>query len=205
MIPRNPGRAKSKYPPFLTCVNISTLTPVRFRILLFVTLISPPFGLYFASDAVVAAIAHQTPRQPPKPLQKKFKAVRVGNGQTADGVWYSFTKFEAEDGSVAYNLVIPFPSMNRADEELQRRTKLATKIIRSNPQLDDQGKKVGQRVLAIYPGKTPEIPLIKLTWTIGSTFFEINSESMLNVLELEKQTDASTSTDGARHETEIKP
>jgi hypothetical protein len=141
------------------------------------------------SDACLRQEAIQPQKETKPPQRIVLKAVRVSNGQTPDGIWYSATKFEAPDGSVAYNLVIPFESISRAEEELRTRVKLARKIVRHDPQIDKDGRTVGQRVLALYPGSTADISIIKLSWTIGSTYFEINSKSMANVLELERQDD----------------
>jgi len=187
--------AKTKIPKIhilprpVICINTLSYTLIRFTLAVFVALIIQLYGQHLAPDALGAGRPSQTKKETPRPSGIKFKATRIGNGETPDGVLYGFTKFEAEDRTLAYILVIPFSSAKRAEEELQRRIKLATKIVRSNPQVDNKGKIVGQRVLALYTGNTPSHPLVKLTWTIGSTFFEINSESMANVLELERQSD----------------
>src|SRR5258708_7339729 len=149
-------------PPPMNCGNISTDTPVRVGILVFVNLTTLLWVMQLVPNGFCVARAPQSTEETSHRSGIKLKAVRIGNGQTKDGVWYSFTKIEAEDGSLAYNLVIPFPSVKRADEELQGRIKLATKVIRSRPQIDKQGKTVGQRVLALYAGKSASIPLVRL-------------------------------------------
>ena len=172
----------------MTTMNLSSYSLTRLATPVFVALIVS-LGLSLDSDPA-AQSAVRTPKSTQQPSPIKFKAARVSNGQTPDGIWFSLTKLVADDGSLAYNIVIPFDSVTRADGELRQRSKLATKIVRTSPQIDKQGKTVGQRLLALYPGAAPGIPIVKLSWTIGSTYFEINSNSMANVLELERQSDA---------------
>jgi len=169
--------------------NLLNGSLTRLSIGVFVSLIIQPFHLSLSLDALGGQKAVQTPKETERPA-RSFKATRISNGKTPDGVWYSFTEFQADDGSLAYNLVIPFESATRAEEELRRRIKVATKIVRTDPQFDKKGKKVGRRVLAVYPETATDPPIVKLSWTVGPTYFEINSISMANVLELERQSDA---------------
>lgn len=124
----------------------------------------------------------------------KLKVVRASNGELEEGEHFFISFFQAPDGSGAKKLVAVCKSAVRANEELERSTKSALRVLRTRPELDANGRSLGKRVLATYPpAKGSEQPMIKLSWTIGRKFLEIESASMANVLELEKESDESAS------------
>jgi hypothetical protein len=163
----------------------------RLTIAIVISFVVLAHGLQPGSNALGAQEVVPTSKDTQQPSRIKFKALRISNGQTPDGIWFSLTKFEAEDGSLATKLVIPFDTSARADQELRRSVKLATKVVHASSQVDEKGKVIGQRVLALYPVADPDLPIVKLSWTMGSTYVEVSSNSMANVLELEKLSDAS--------------
>ena len=124
----------------------------------------------------------------------KLKVVRTSDGELEEGEHYFISFFQAPDGTDAKKGVAVCKSPLRANEELERSTKSALRVLRTRPELDANGKTVGKRVLAVYaPAKGSGQSIIKLSWTIGKKFLEIESQSMANVLELEKESDESAS------------
>lgn len=137
---------------------------------------------------------HEAANQASDQTRIKLKVVRASDGELEKGEHFFVSFFEAPDGSRATKLVAVCKSAFRANEELERSTKPASRVLRTRPELDGNGKILGKRVLAIYPpAKGTEQQIIKLSWTIGRKFLEIESASLDNVLELEKESDESAS------------
>jgi len=110
----------------------------------------------------------------------------VGNGTTKDGNDFFFTELLSSKDVKAYKIWIPFKSSQLAVEELERVTKLSSKVIRSEPEVDEKGKTVGRRVLVLFQEQGSSKRRTRLCWTQGSLYQEISSESKDDVLAFEK-------------------
>jgi hypothetical protein len=120
-----------------------------------------------------------------------FTLVRISDGRLSDNqTWWKSFSLIASNGHQIFLISIPFPSAKLSTQHLRRGIKSATKIIRRNPELNETDKVVGERVLALFPATNPpqashQPEFYRLSWTYGAYFWEIESESLEDVLALE--------------------
>jgi len=133
------------------------------------------------------ALGKPRARQAPTGMESgAFRVVRMGNAKTKDGTDVFFTELLSSKGLRIHKIWIPFKSPELAEKELEEVIKLSIKVIRSKPEVDEQGKILGRRVLVLFPSSGSDKPRTRLCWTTGSLFQEITSESTDDVLALEK-------------------
>ena len=102
---------------------------------------------------------------------------------------FSSQMYESSDGvGVGYSAG-DYGSPSRAKKYLREKIKDALQIIERTPKLDDTGKLVGERVVAMYPPNAPFEELGSVFWTDGSHFYVIDSPSLKHTLEFERSSD----------------
>ncbi len=132
-------------------------------------------------------------KQPvPQPASKspetlKFKLVKISNGKSDDGTWWSKSDLIASDGHAIRKDNFPFSSTKRAQRQFDQYLALAQKIIRRNPEVNEQGKTVGERALCLFEGNATRKSQYILFWTSGAFFGEIAGEHLADVLALEER------------------
>ena len=116
----------------------------------------------------------------------EFKNKGMGE-LTEDGVDLSFTVFEASDGVRLTAIHREFDSPLRAREQFDKEVAKARKIIERGKKTDSAGKVVGERaqIIARSSGRGKTVPAV--LWTDGPHFYEIVSNSVQDILELEKR------------------
>jgi hypothetical protein len=103
----------------------------------------------------------------------------------ACGPTANFHTYESPDGVLISQSNEGFSSLKRANRELQKRLRIATEIIERGPYLDDNGRRVGKRVVAVSSGKEGQQRAFIL-WTDGEILSSIEASSLRHVLEFEK-------------------
>ena len=85
-----------------------------------------------------------------------------------------------------------YSSPAQANGELYQKLKNALRIIERGPNLDENGRRIGEKVVAIFPFYNadklpdPNRTIASVLWTNKNNFGSIESASMENVLEFEK-------------------
>ncbi len=107
----------------------------------------------------------------------------AGEGISADGYPTSFSNHEYSDGTSIHQMSVFYRSSKRANVELQKRIKEADAIIRREPVLDEQGRQIGERVVATFvPYKGSSVDSAELLWTEGSRYVSQKRSSLQSIL-----------------------
>lgn len=117
----------------------------------------------------------------------EFEDVQGGRGKTEDGIPFSYHLYKSSDGVGVTTTVEDCGSTFRANRALQRKSKRAVKIIERRPKLDDKGKRVGERVVAMFAPDSSEKENAAVLWTEGSQFHYIESSSLRHALRFEEK------------------
>ena len=154
------------------------------------------FYLLFSclSVCAVVKVPNQTPETSSRPAPSKvdpakFKLVRISDGQSDDGTWWSIFDLESSDGHRLYKQNFPFSSVDRAKKQVQLYVTHAAKLIRRSSELDQNGNLAGERILALFGGNDNKErkPQYILFWTFGRDFYQIAGEHLDDVLSLESR------------------
>ena len=115
--------------------------------------------------------------------QSKYKVL----GHACGGSYYSYiTGYEAPDGVMISESLAPFSSASRAKRELQKRLKDAASIIERGAKYDDNGREIGERVMALFNSKEEGKKVAILLWTEKDDMYEVESFSISHILEFEQ-------------------
>lgn len=79
-----------------------------------------------------------------------------------------------------------FASSAHANRELQKRLKEAEIIIERGPKFDASGRKVGERLIAVFPATEYRGKSVSIIWTYKDGLGSINAPSLQLALEFEK-------------------
>jgi hypothetical protein len=79
-----------------------------------------------------------------------------------------------------------FASPALAKRELQKRIQEAEIIIERGPRLDAMGKKVGERLIAVFPATEYRRKSVSIIWTYNDILGSINAPTLQLALEFEK-------------------
>jgi len=116
-------------------------------------------------------------------IQHKYKL----RGHACGGSYYSYiTGYEAPDGVEIYESCAPFQSPSAAKRGLRERLKDAISILERGPKYDHQGRKVGERVVALFNSKEAGKRASLVFWTDKKNMYEVGSLSISHVLEFER-------------------
>ncbi|MBI3653115.1 MAG: hypothetical protein HY231_18970 [Acidobacteria bacterium] len=78
-----------------------------------------------------------------------------------------------------------YPSPAKATQELQKWLQEAEHIVERTPRLDTKGKKIGERVVAIFPPNDKGVKWAAIIWTDKSFLRSIEAPSLQLALEFE--------------------
>jgi len=93
---------------------------------------------------------------------------------SSDGMNFSLTR-------------VSYSSPKRAYRELQKNLKQAIEVIKRETTLDKRGRQIEEQVVATFaPYKGSSVVSAKLLWVEGSDFGYVDSSSLENILEYEK-------------------
>lgn len=116
----------------------------------------------------------------------KFKRTSLFHGQISGGGSEVGCVYESSDGIKVWSSSGNYGSPSGAAKALQAALKHATQIIERVSRLDDTGRRIGERVIArltIPPDTTERVSILQTT---GSSFSEMYSSSLEDLLELER-------------------
>lgn len=128
--------------------------------------------------------SEQTVSAPPAKPQKAIVSGLAGEGISEDGYATSFSDRDYSDGTYVHQLSTFYNSPKQANAALAKRLEKAVEIIRREPNLDDRGVKVGERVVATFtsaPGA--KSVSAELLWTDGSRYVAQQRASVQDILE----------------------
>ncbi len=107
---------------------------------------------------------------------KQAKVIVGGTGGEAirqDGQVVSFTYHDYSDGTSVRQESWFCESAERATSELQKRLKDAVEVVRREPVLDENGRQIGERVVATFPANDNSSGVSAwVLWTKGPKYFE---------------------------------
>ncbi|HEV8428743.1 MAG TPA: hypothetical protein VGQ41_12655 [Pyrinomonadaceae bacterium] len=108
-------------------------------------------------------------------------------GATKDGAPFASQAYQSSDGIGVSVTRENRDSATRASKELQRKLKATTRVIERSPKLDEKGRRVGERVVAMFALDDSQKEQASVLWTNGRQFYYIESLSLKHALEFEKQ------------------
>jgi hypothetical protein len=94
--------------------------------------------------------------------------------------------YVSSDGDILSESGNGFSSPALANRELQKWIKKAEKIIERAPKFDSSGKKIGERVIAVYPPNANGTKWVSIIWTDKTSIGSINAHSLQLALEFER-------------------
>jgi hypothetical protein len=116
-------------------------------------------------------------------LQPKYKLL----GHACGGSYYSYiTGYEAPDGVQISQSLAPFQSPSEAKRELQERLKDAISILERGAKYDDKGRKLGERIVALFNSKEAGKRVALVLWTEKEDMYEVQSYSLSHAVEFER-------------------
>src|SRR5437879_3232930 len=135
-----------------------------------------------------------SPQATPDPRQQvSFRVIRISNGVLDDKeTWWEGFSVLASNGHKLSVSNTPFPSVERSDKQFQLWVKTAAKILRRGPELNENGKSVGERVLCLFSpnnaGSPPDsAPQYSVIWTSGANLWRLSGEHLEDILSLENR------------------
>jgi hypothetical protein len=117
----------------------------------------------------------------------EFSEVSSEKGTTKDGAPFASQLYQSSDGVGLTVTRENRDSAARVNKELQRKLKVATRIIERAPKLDDTGRRVGERVAAMFVPNDSHKEQASVLWTYGGQLYYIESQSLRHALEFEKK------------------
>jgi hypothetical protein len=104
-----------------------------------------------------------------------------------DGVHMGKTEFGASDGMLLHMTFGQFSDPEHATAKFEKVLGKAVKIVERGKKLDQSGKVVGERAQVVIAGSKPNETMSAVLWTDGRMFREVESKSLPDILELEKE------------------
>ena len=133
---------------------------------------------FFASNSdrksIVVALA--TPAQP----QRKYE-----RGPAGSATYGSFITLNSSDGMNFTKWSVLCDSPEKAARELMKRIK-GSNIVTREDMLDETGCRIGEKILAQFPGDDRDGRGAVLIWTENKELFEVHASSVQNILEYRK-------------------
>jgi hypothetical protein len=99
---------------------------------------------------------------------------------------WGYTTFTAPDGVKVTVFYLRRDDHDLAVAAFKQELSLSSKIATRAKKVNKAGRVVGDRAQITVPGAKPGISLEAVVWTDGSSFHEIVSSSLVDVLELER-------------------
>lgn len=148
--------------------------------------------IYWRSDLVTAgvrAFKQRLHRGESGLARGKLAFTEVVHGIYVDKNGFNVAVFgskSSDGGSVDYYLLTPVGSANGADE-FERRLAEADYVVTKESLKNAQGLEVGQRAIILFRGRRADQEIVAVLLNYGRELRSIESESLYDVLEFEKQ------------------
>jgi hypothetical protein len=122
----------------------------------------------------------------PPPIPQRFTSTIIACGfVTPYRGRFSSQGYRASTGEGLSRTSYDYFSALRASKELLKEIKHAEKIVERVPNLDDNGKRVGERIVVIFPPNNKGIKRTSIFETNKSSLYEISAPSLELALEVE--------------------
>lgn len=149
--------------------------------------------IYHKGNAEKNQLVSQAPRTLRMEFQWKGETLLGPDPKHPSGFIGGFSHdYEASDGVPLFQSGLSYSSPAGANRELRKKLMGALRIIERGPNLDENGKKVGERVVAIFPffntdgSSSSNKTTASILWTNKNNFGYIESSTIEHVLEFEK-------------------
>jgi hypothetical protein len=136
----------------------------------------------------------ETPRDSAsQPSPDIFRVVRISNGVLDDKeTWWEAFSVVAPNGHKLSVSNTPFPTVERSEKQFHLWVKTAAKILRRDPELTENGKAIGERVLCLFTlakdAPSPDgVTQYSVIWTSGANLWRLSGEHLDDVLSLENR------------------
>ena len=113
-----------------------------------------------------------------------FKRFVHSKGQTPEGDLDSENVYLASDGEKIYRRAVIYPSVSRANEELEKQLKGAANILERKPVMKKR-QKIGERVVAVFSNGAGGEKVLILS-AFREVFVSIEAPSLRHALAFEK-------------------
>ncbi len=128
-------------------------------------------------------------RPPPAAPAEKKRTYTGGSHASISigGYGGCLNNISSSDGMQFSKLDIYYDSSKRALKAFRENLNQSTDVIKREPLIDEQGRKVGEKAVATFaPYEGSSVVAAKLLWAEGSSFGYVESSSLQNILEYEK-------------------
>jgi hypothetical protein len=116
----------------------------------------------------------------------RYTTVLLGEKITDYGVKLGFTDLLTSNKVFVEILYTDVKTSAEAEDIFNKELIGATKIIERGEKKDRKGNRIGGRARIIIPSKTPGEMVHAILWTAGNNFREIRSQSLADILRLER-------------------
>ena len=119
--------------------------------------------------------------------KKRIYKWTIHTSGMADGYDAAFSTFHSTDGMKFSMMSVYYNSPRQAEREFQKRLKESIEVIKREPFLDEDGRQIGEQVIATFPSRLGASTIsAELIWTRGKDLISIRSSSLENILEYMK-------------------
>lgn len=130
-------------------------------------------------------------KPPPSPAAKQSDRGRlykrgIAREAGAGSRGASFITLESPEGNKFTKWSSHFDSSERATVELQNRVSKALEIVSREPVFDTEGHQIGEKVVARFSPHSRLAGPASMFWTEDEEMFEVDSDSVRNILEYRK-------------------
>jgi hypothetical protein len=117
----------------------------------------------------------------------RFWTDLIGCGYVPDGGGgFSVTRYTSSYFVKLWVSHAGYPSAEKADEVFQRQVNEAVKLIERTPKFDKEGRRVGERAVAIFYSQDYNEQYACVFWTDKTILHTVYSSSLMHVLDFEK-------------------
>ena len=117
----------------------------------------------------------------------EFKSLSAGSGRKRDGTRFSFALYESADRTGISATTEKYRTPNAAKRALRKKMEHAVKVVETGTKLNQDGKRKGERAVAMFAPEGTYRAQATVLWTDGSDFHYIQSPSLQRALEFEKK------------------
>lgn len=118
--------------------------------------------------------------------ERTYKRGPAGLGVRSDKSIVSFITFDSSDGMHFIKWSRAYESPERANDALENILRKSSEIVKRESVTDDDGQKIGRKIVAKFPPDAPDYGPASLIWTEKEELFEVHSATLQNILEYRK-------------------
>jgi hypothetical protein len=141
--------------------------------------------LHPSSTVTVKRAEEHAPAEAPARPEREYTMVAAGRGEPRGGVSTAVSTLYTSDGMIFSRWSEYHDSPRTANREMRKTLKGAVKLIKRELLLDEAGLEVGEKVVAVFPPRYG-YGAATFLWVKGTTFCRVESSSVENIFEYEK-------------------